>query len=175
MVCRSVCHTSEPCKNGWTDRDTVWVENSGGPREPCVRLGGPESRCPMRRGNFWGKGRPLLSIGTFCHELCRNSWTDRFAVWVVDLDGPKEAQVQSYSPGGANVPTGEGILAPPGEYDWTFWLQRRNALILHYFYHLLLLIMIIITSLAISRRENITTTSWLTYIEYKITVTTIRH
>jgi len=27
----------------------------------------------------------------------------RFAIWVVDLGGPKEAQVQSYSPGGANV------------------------------------------------------------------------
>jgi len=27
-----------------------------------------------------------------------------FAIWVVDLGGPKEAQVQSYSPGGANVP-----------------------------------------------------------------------
>ena len=34
-----------------------------------------------------------------------------FGLW------PKEAQVQSYSPGGANVPTWEGTLAPPGEYD----------------------------------------------------------
>jgi len=38
-------------------------------------------------------------------------------VWVVDLGGPKEAQVQSYSPGGANMPTLEVTLAPPGEYD----------------------------------------------------------
>jgi len=29
--CRSVCHTSEPCKNSWTDWDAVWVEDSGGP------------------------------------------------------------------------------------------------------------------------------------------------
>jgi len=27
--------------------------------------------------------------------------------------------VQSYSPGGANVPSHEGKLAPRGEYDWT--------------------------------------------------------
>jgi len=27
--------------------------------------------------------------------------------------------VQSYSPGGTNVPSHVGILAPPGEYDWT--------------------------------------------------------
>ena len=30
----------------------------------------------------------------------------------VDSGGPKEAQVQSYSPGGANVPTWKGTLAP---------------------------------------------------------------
>jgi len=35
---------------------------------------------------------------------------DRFAVWVVDSHGPKEAQVQSYSPGGANVPTWDGTF-----------------------------------------------------------------
>ena len=32
-VGRSVCHTSEPCKNGWTDRDGVWVVGSYGPKE----------------------------------------------------------------------------------------------------------------------------------------------
>jgi len=42
---------------------------------------------------------------------------NKFAVWVVDSGGPKEAQVQSCSPGGANMPTWEGTLAPPGEYD----------------------------------------------------------
>ena len=28
--------TSEPCKNGWSDRDAVCVENSGGPKEPRI-------------------------------------------------------------------------------------------------------------------------------------------
>jgi len=32
-------------------------------------------------------------------------------MWVVDSGGPKEAQVQSYSLGGANVPSWEGTLA----------------------------------------------------------------
>jgi len=27
----AVCHSSEPCKNGSTDRDAVWNEDSGGP------------------------------------------------------------------------------------------------------------------------------------------------
>jgi len=36
-VCRPVCHTSEPCKNGCTDRAAVWVEDSGGAGEACIR------------------------------------------------------------------------------------------------------------------------------------------
>jgi len=38
-VCMSVCHTNEPCKNGCTDRDAVWVVGSDGPRESCVTWG----------------------------------------------------------------------------------------------------------------------------------------
>ena len=37
--------------------------------------------------------------------------------WVVDSGGAKETQVQSYSPGGANVPIWENSLASPGKYD----------------------------------------------------------
>jgi len=49
-----VCHISEPCKNGWTDRDAIWVEDSGGPREPCSRWG---SRSPHWEGAILrGKG-----------------------------------------------------------------------------------------------------------------------
>jgi len=40
----------------------------------------------------------------------------RFAVWIVDSGGLKEAQVQSYLPCGANVSTWEGTWAPPDEY-----------------------------------------------------------
>jgi len=49
----------------------------------------------------------LMYLTTLCHELCKNSWMDWFTIWAVDAGGPKEAQVQSYSPGGANVPTWE--------------------------------------------------------------------
>jgi len=58
-VCLSVCHTSEPCKNGWTDRDAVLNEESGGSREPCVRWG---SWSPHGNGQFFlrGKGRPIV-------------------------------------------------------------------------------------------------------------------
>jgi len=51
-VALSVCCTSEPCKNGWSDRDAVWVVDSGGPKEPCIRWA-PDPF--MGRGNFEGK------------------------------------------------------------------------------------------------------------------------
>ena len=41
-------------------RDAVWVEDSGGPREACIRWG-PDPL--MERGNFFlegGKGRPTV-------------------------------------------------------------------------------------------------------------------
>jgi len=47
-------------QNDCTDRDAIWVKDSGGPKELCVRW---ESRSPMGMGNFNGKrGDLLLSI-----------------------------------------------------------------------------------------------------------------
>jgi len=31
-------------------------------------------------GAILKKEEPIVSIGTFCHELCENGWTDPFAV-----------------------------------------------------------------------------------------------
>jgi len=45
----------------------------------------------------------------------KNGLTDRFAVWAVDSSVPKDAQIQSYSPGGANVPSWEDTLPSPVE------------------------------------------------------------
>ena len=39
------------------------------------------------------------------------------SIWVVDSGLPKEAQVQSHSPDGANVPSNAGTLAPLGACD----------------------------------------------------------
>jgi len=90
-VSLSVCDTSEPYQNSWTDSDTIWIVGSDGPKESGVRWG-PE--LPIGRGNFWGKGRPLKSIGTVCYELCKNGWTDRVAIWDLDSGGPKEAYIR---------------------------------------------------------------------------------
>jgi len=52
------------------------------------------SRSPMCNGIFEGeRGGPLWSIGTFCHELCKNSWNDWDAVSGMDSGWPKEACV----------------------------------------------------------------------------------
>jgi len=133
VVCRSLCHTSEPCKNGWTDRDAVWVEDSGGSRESCIRWGPDAS---MERGNFKGERAPIVKYRNFLPWAVQKRWTELFAVRVGDSGGPKEAQIQVYSPGGANVLSWEGTLAPHGKYDWTIRLRRRCGLISNYFDHL---------------------------------------
>jgi len=52
LVFRSVCHCSEPCENGSTDRDAVWAEDSGGPKATRLRWGLDPV---MESGNFKGK------------------------------------------------------------------------------------------------------------------------
>ena len=83
-VCLSVCHTSEPCRNGWTDWFAVWIVDSGGLNEAEVQ-------------------------SHLSNTIEPSVWTDRFAVWVVELARLKEAQVQSYLPGGTNVPSHNAI------------------------------------------------------------------
>jgi len=48
---------SHLCKNGWTDRDAVWVAESGGPKEPRIRWGTD----PSREGAIL-RGRACLNI-----------------------------------------------------------------------------------------------------------------
>jgi len=50
-----------------------------------------------------------------------NGWTVRFAIWDVDLGGPMEAQVQSYSPGDGQCTHMEG-------HTGTTWRIRLNHL-----------------------------------------------
>jgi len=52
-----ICHTSEPCTNGWTDRDTIWLRTQVGPGNHVLD-GGPD---PHEKGQFCGmKGRPIV-------------------------------------------------------------------------------------------------------------------
>jgi len=71
---------------------------------------------------------------------------------VLDSGGPKEAQVQSYSPVCANVTSWnwESTLVPPGQYDWTVRL-------LYYFDHVFVVIAITsrITRISVWRRWSL--------------------
>ena len=65
-------------------------------------LMGPRS-CMQSPGNYMGKDMPWACLMTLSHELCKNSWNR--SICHFGCGGPKEAYLQSYSPGGANVPS----------------------------------------------------------------------
>jgi len=65
----SVCLTSEPCKSGCTDQDTVWVEDSGWPRNHVLDRG-PD--IPIGRGNYGGKN-PLSVKGVSAVSCARTA------------------------------------------------------------------------------------------------------
>jgi len=56
-VCRSVCHSSEPCNDGFTSRHTVWVLDLIGPKGSSVRLG---YRSPWKGAILRGKGWSIV-------------------------------------------------------------------------------------------------------------------
>jgi len=87
--------------------------DSGGLKEACIRWGtDPVCEGAIIRGkDMPGHARRHSAVS--CAEPIKLP----FGLWFVDSGGPKEAQVQSYSPGSANVPSSEGTLAQPGEYD----------------------------------------------------------
>jgi len=141
----SVCHTSEPCKNGWTDRDAVWDEDSGGPGNHA--LDGVD--IPHGKGQFWGKWAPNVKYRDFlpwavqkrlsrsiCRLGCGLGWAEGSRSSIVFARWRQcQAQVQSYLLGGTNVPSLEGTLAPSGEYDWPVRLLWRYSLISNYSDH----------------------------------------
>jgi len=51
----------------------------------------------MGMGNFGGKEAPIVKYKDFLPSAVQNGLSDRLVVLVVDLGGPKEAHVQSYS------------------------------------------------------------------------------
>jgi len=75
--------TTEPC-----NRDGVWVMKSGWVKEPLL----DGYRSPVRMDNFeWEAAH--CKVCTLWRELCKNGWTDRYAVWGMNSGGPKEACV----------------------------------------------------------------------------------
>ena len=88
------------------------------------------SRSPHGKGQLRWIGAPIVKYRQFLPWAVqkRLKLTDQFAVWAVDSSLPKDAQVQSYSPGGTNVQSWDDTLPSPCEYDRTIRLRRRCAL-----------------------------------------------
>jgi len=109
VVCPSVCHTSEPCYNGWADRDATWVEDLGGPREPCIRRA---SRSPHGKGQFWG-GNGCLIVKY--RDTLRSSVQKHLKRWrcrlVCGLGWAKESCVRW---GSIQIPMGRGNFGENG-------------------------------------------------------------
>jgi len=97
-------------QNSWTDRFAIWVVNSGGPKAARVQLHSSDG-ANVHNFSRICQMAPMYP-STLCSELCKNGWTDRFGIWTVDSGGLKEVQVQSYSPGGANVPHLANTIEP---------------------------------------------------------------
>jgi len=89
VVCLSVRHSTEFCKNGWSDRDAVCVEDSGRPKEPCIRWG-PDR--PWDEAVSKGKEAACCKvIATLPWAVQKRlNWTDREAVRDLDSRGPNE-------------------------------------------------------------------------------------
>jgi len=140
-VCLSICHTSEPCENGLTDRDAVWVEDSDGPREPCIRwgpdissedaiLGTRRAHCKYRDFLPWAvQERQNRSI---CRLDCGLGWAEGTTSSVVFTRWRQCAHM--------------------GRHMGITWrirlnrrLQRRCGFMSNYFDHLLLLLLLSFT------------------------------
>jgi len=82
----SVCHTSEPCKNVYTDRDAVWVDDLGGPKEPCIRWG-PDP--PWEGAILTGeKGRSIVKYRNTLQPFVRKRLNRSRCRLRCELDGP---------------------------------------------------------------------------------------
>ena len=81
----SVCYISEPCKNGLTDRDALWVEDLGGPRNQVLKMG-----VQIFHGKEEKEGWLIVKY-RHCDELCKNGCSKRDVVSVMCSDRPKES------------------------------------------------------------------------------------
>jgi len=81
---------------------------------------------PLGKGQFWGEGHAPTCPTTLWYKLCKNGWTDRDAVWVMDSGGPKEACIRW----GPDPPCERAIIRGMEMFDDTLpwavqnWLNR---------------------------------------------------
>jgi len=124
-VCLSVCHSREPCKNRWTDQDVVWVVDSGGLKEPCIRWGADP---PCKRAILRGKEAAHTKVEGPSPVSCAKTAEPiemPFGMWT--RVGPRKHALEWGC-----------TLAQPSKSDWTVHVRWQCSLLSNYFDHLLL-------------------------------------
>jgi len=78
------------------------------------------------KGQFWGKGPPTVEYRDFCHQLCKNGWTNQDAMWLAESSGSRIHVLD----GGPDPPREGTILRGKGIPDMpdstlTWAVQKR--------------------------------------------------
>jgi len=98
QVASSVWHSSEPCKNNWSDWDAMWDLYSSGPKEVCVTRGSHwRHQVNTTESSMFGGPAKMAEL---IHMPC-GVWTcmrprkfrSRYC-WVVESGGTKEACIR---------------------------------------------------------------------------------
>jgi len=110
----SVCHSCEPCENGWTNRDAIRVVDLGGSNESCVRW---RSRSPHTKGQFLGD-RTCRGMSDNTLPWAVQKWLNR-ARWCLGCGFEWAQGSMSYV---------GCTLAQPGKYDWIVQVRQRCSL-----------------------------------------------
>ena len=124
-------------QNGWTDRDTVWVMDSDGPSEACIRCG-PDPPC---EGAIISE-KDLPGHADDSLPWAAQKWLNRSICGLGCGLGWAEGSTSSI------VFARLRQLAPATEYDWTVRLRRRCVLMSYYFDHLLLLLFFVLSCIS---------------------------
>ena len=120
-------HCRDLCKKGWTNRDAVWVMDSGGLKRVLDGTQIPHAKGAITGGH----DMPYDTLPWAIHKWLHRS-ISRLSCGLGWAKGSTSSIVFA-------IAFHEGTLAPPDEYDCTDRVRRRCGLMSNYFDHLLLL------------------------------------
>jgi len=87
MICRSVCHSHEPCKMAETIEIPFGLWARMGLRNRILDW---VQIAPYKFWQFLGERTCSSCPTTLWHELCKNGWMDRDTVWLWTRMGPRK-------------------------------------------------------------------------------------
>jgi len=115
VVCLSVCHSSEHCRNGWTDEMPFGLRTHVGPGNHVLHRGpDPPWEEAMLRGE-----RPIVKYRDTLQWAVQNVNHLGCGLWWAK---------------GSMCHMGGGTLSQPDEYNWTIHVRQQCAMI-NYFDH----------------------------------------